>query len=203
MARKFEEKEIIFATNNPGKVRELKAMFAGKNLDIEVKTSGDFPDLEEPEETEDNFLGNALIKARYTAEATGKVVMADDSGFCVDALEGAPGVYSADWMYNEAGERDAQLAMGKVKDLMAMAENRKANFTTCLVLCWPDGHYETVEGHVYGEVVFPPRGDGGFGYDPIFQPEGYDITFGEMAAEEKNKFSHRANALKKILDKCF
>jgi len=202
MTRKFEGQELVLATQNKGKLKELKALLAKKGLDIDVKTTGDFPELESPEETEDNLLGNALIKAKYVSEKTGKVVISDDSGLCIDALDNAPGVYSADWAETENG-RDFNMAMNKVKELLKMSDNKKANFTTCLVLCWPDGHYETVEGKVFGEIVFPPRGTGGFGYDPIFQPDGFDITFGEMAVEEKNKLSHRANALELMLDKCF
>ncbi len=203
MIRKFEGTELIFASHNQGKIKELKAMFAEKGLDIAVKSADELEGLIEPEETEDNFLGNALIKGKYTAEATGKVVIADDSGFCVGALQDSPGVYSADWMYNEAGERDAVLAMNKVNKAMFGSEEKEAHFTTCLVLCWPDGHYETVEGRVEGEFTWPPRGDGGFGYDPIFTPNGYDQTFGEMGAEAKNKFSHRRNAFKLMMEKCF
>jgi len=202
MTRKFEGKELVFASHNKGKIKEIKELLSENGFNIEVKSAAEFEGLESPEETEDNFLGNALIKAKYVAEKTGKVALADDSGFCVDALDGAPGVYSADWTETENG-RDFMLGMNKVNNLMQGSTNKKSHFVTCLVLCWPDGHYEHVEGYVHGDVVWPPRGESGFGYDPIFQPEGYNITFGEMADADKNKLSHRANALKLMLDKCF
>jgi len=198
-ARKFEGKEIVFASHNKGKIAEIKTMFASKG--INVLSAADF-NLESPEETEDTFLGNALIKAKYVAEQTGKPALADDSGFCVEALDGAPGVYSADWTETENG-RDFVLGMNKVHNLMHGSNNNNAHFTTCLVLCWPDGHYETVDGIVKGAITWPPRGDSGFGYDPMFVPNGYNETFGEMAQEEKNKLSHRANAFKLIFEKCF
>jgi len=199
MTRKFIENELVFASHNKGKMKEVGEMFAGKG--IKVYSTADF-NLESPEETEDNFLGNALIKAKYTAEKTGKPALADDSGFCVEAIDGEPGVYSANWAETENG-RDFDMAMNMVIDKMGESDNKNASFVTCLVLYWPDGHYEHVEGRVSGSIVWPPRGDAGFGYDPMFVPEGHTRTFAEMGSDEKNGISHRGRAFEMLMEKCF
>lgn len=197
--RKFTGNELVFATHNKGKMKEINEMFEGKG--IKVYSTADF-NLESPEETEDNFLGNALIKAKYAAEKTGKPVLADDSGFCVEAIDGEPGVYSADWAETDNG-RDFNMAMKMVIDKMGESDNKNAHFVTCLVLYWPDGHYEHVEGRVSGAVTWPMRGASGFGYDPIFIPEGHTRTFAEMDSDEKNGISHRGRAFELLMEKCF
>ena len=160
--------------------------------------------LPEPEETGDTFAANAALKARAAAEASGLVALADDSGLQVAALDGEPGIRSARW----AGpEKDFQAAMRRVEDALSGLDNRAANFACALALCWPDddlgGHLETFEGFVYGTLVWPPRGENGFGYDPMFTADGHDITFGEMAPEDKHRISHRAAAFRKLVDGCF
>lgn len=200
MTRMFEGNELVLATNNQGKQAEIKQMFA--NSSIKIVTMGELG-IDSPEETEDNFLGNALIKGKYVAEKTGKPCLADDSGLCVDALDGAPGVYTADWGMNEAGVQDYSITSKKIEKLVGNNPNKKAHFTTVLVLCWPDNHCETVEGKVDGNLTFPARGDNGFGQDPIFVPEGDTRTFAEMTKDEKSQYSHRGRAFRLMMDKCF
>lgn len=195
--RKFSGDVLVLATHNKGKLAEITAMMQGIVPDVRI--AGDL-DLESPEETGMTFFENAAIKAVFVARETGFPALADDSGLCVSALDGDPGVYSADW----AGEpRDFNRAMKMVHERMGDNPDKSARFTTCCVLAWPDGHTEYSEGHVEGEMIWPPRGAKGFGYDPVFIPEGRDVTFAEMAAEDKNAISHRSRALKAILDKCF
>lgn len=190
-------KKLVLATHNDGKVKEIQNLLAPYK--IEVLSAKDF-DLAEPEETEDTFIGNATIKARYVQTACRLPALADDSGLCVDALNGAPGVYSADW----AGEpRDFQKAMSRVQDELGNNDNRKASFTSVLVLATKDGKLLTAEGHVDGTLVWPPRGSNGFGYDAMFVPEGESRTFGEMTLDEKKKFSHRARAFASLIAKYF
>jgi XTP/dITP diphosphohydrolase len=202
MSRKFRETSLVVATHNRGKLEEIRALIAP--FGVEVVSAGELG-LPEPEETETTFVGNARIKARAAVEATGKPVLADDSGITIDALDGAPGVYTADWAQVPGG-RDFVKAM---RDTWAKLEAtgapapRRAQFRCTLVLAWPDGHDEVFEGVVPGQVVWPMRGAEGHGYDPIFQPDGYDITFGEMAADEKNRISHRAAAFRKLVEECF
>ncbi len=200
MPRKFEGEELVLATNNPGKVAEINRMFEGKNIAVQTM---DELGVDSPEETEDNFLGNALIKAKYVSEKTGKPCLADDSGLCVDALDGAPGVYTADWAVAEDGSYDTNNATKKIEKLLAGNPNTKAHFVCCFVLYWPDGHYETVEGQIDGNLTFPARGENGFGQDPIFVPEDETRTFAEMTKDEKAKYSHRAKAFELMMDKCF
>jgi len=162
-------------------------------------------DLPEPEETETTFAGNARIKAHAAVQATGLPALSDDSGITVDGLDGAPGVYTADWAETPDG-RDFVLAMTRTWSELETRDApfpRNAQFRCCLVLAWPDGHDEVFEGVMPGQLVWPMRGDQGHGYDPIFQPNGYDITFGEMDRWEKNKISHRADAFKKLIEGCF
>ena len=184
---------LVAATHNPGKARELAALLEGR---FEVVTAGALG-LAEPEETEQTFEGNALVKARAAARASGLVALADDSGLSVAALGGAPGIFSARW----AGpDRDFGRAMALVQQRLAESESDDpaAWFTSALAVAWPDGPAVTVEGRVDGRLTFPPRGDKGFGYDPIFLPEGLTRTFGEMDASEKEALSHRARAFAKL-----
>ncbi len=193
-SRKLEPGCLIAATHNAGKVAELKDLF--EPMGFEIVSAIDLK-LDDPEETEDSFTGNAILKARAAAKATGKPALADDSGLDVFALGGAPGIYSARW----AGEpRDFGLAMEKVERELSEegSGNRSARFVAALALVWPDGHSEVFEGEVRGELVWPPRGSNGFGYDPMFVADGENITFGEMDPAKKHAMSHRADAFKKL-----
>jgi XTP/dITP diphosphohydrolase len=184
---------IVAATHNAGKAHELARLLEGR---FEIATAAEFA-LPEPEETELSFAGNALLKARAAADQAGLVALADDSGLSVTALAGAPGVYSSRW----AGpERDFARAIALVERRLAETENddRSAWFTCALALAWPDGPAVIAEGRVDGEIAFPPRGEKGFGYDPIFVPEGRTTTFGEMDDAEKGQLSHRARAFAKL-----
>lgn len=186
-------KSLLLATHNKGKVAEFREMLAG--LVDDLKSAADF-NLPEPEETETTFAGNAILKARAACEATGVACLADDSGLSVDDLNGDPGVYSARW----AGEsKDFAMAMNKVNEGLGDANGKAAHFTAVLALALPDGSVETFEGIINGTLVWPPRGDKGFGYDPMFVPNGHSITFGEMAAAKKHEISHRAIAVEKFL----
>lgn len=191
--------KIIIASHNAGKLREVAALLAPHG--IEVISAGALG-LPEPEETETSFLGNARIKAHTAARAAGMPALSDDSGFSVAALDGAPGVYTADWAMRPEGGRDYALAMGKVHDLAQHATDRAAWFTCALVLAWPDGHEEGFEGKAEGVWVWPPRGAHGFGYDPMFVPQGYSATFGEMDPDEKHRISHRAAAFALLAAAC-
>jgi len=185
--------KIVVATHNPGKAKELAAILDNR---FELVTAGALG-LPEPEETETTFVGNALIKARAAADASGLVALADDSGLSVAALGGAPGVYSARW----AGpEKDFALAMRKVEERLEETEGEDVSawFTCALAVAWPNGPAAVVEGRVDGQLVFPPRGTRGFGYDPIFLPNGHDQTFGEMDPAAKDAISHRALAFGKL-----
>ncbi len=201
MARQLRERRLVVASHNPGKVAEIRDLLAP--FGIETLSAAEV-ELPEPEETADTFVGNALLKARAGASGADMVALADDSGLQVSALNGAPGLFSARW----AGpERDFDLAMARVEKELSekggKGENsRAACFIAALALCWPDGHTESFEGRVYGHLVWPPRGGRGFGYDPMFQPDGYDITFGEMDPAEKHCISHRAVAFAKLLNAC-
>ncbi|MEP1767265.1 MAG: RdgB/HAM1 family non-canonical purine NTP pyrophosphatase [Sulfitobacter sp.] len=202
MSRKFEGDRILIATHNAGKLEEMREMFG--HLGITVVGAAEM-NLGEPDETEDTFIGNARIKARAAVAATGLPALADDSGIQVAALNNEPGVYTADWAETPKG-RDFVMAMNKTHDLLEKADAphpRAARFCTTFVLAWPDGHDEVVEGFVDGTFVWPMRGETGHGYDPIFQPLGETRTFAEMSHEEKNSMSHRADAFKKLLAKCF
>ena len=184
---------IVAATHNPGKVPEIRALLGGH---YEVVTAGSL-NIPEPDETETTFVGNALLKARHAADLSGEVALADDSGLSVAALDGAPGIFSARW----AGpEKDFALAMRKVEERLEEidSDDRRAWFTSALAVAWPNGPAVVVEGQVHGLLTFPPRGDRGFGYDPIFIPEGRDQTFGELDPAEKDALSHRARAFDKL-----
>ena len=200
--RRFDGKELVIASHNKGKLREIAALLAP--FGIAVSSAADHG-LEEPEETEDSFVGNARIKAHYAAKATGLPALSDDSGITVDALDGAPGVYTADWAETPQG-RDFPMAMTKVWTLLEERNAptpRTAAFNCTLVLAWPDGHDEVFEGRVGGQVVWPMRGGEGFGFDPIFLPDGETETFGEMDPARKHEMSHRAEAFRKLVQGCF
>jgi XTP/dITP diphosphohydrolase len=189
----FKGMRIVAATHNPGKIPEIAALLGGHYDVVSAGALG----LAEPDETESTFVGNALLKARQAAEASGEVAIADDSGLSVRALDGAPGIFSARW----AGpQRDFALAMRKVEERLEEigADDRAAWFTSALAVAWPGGPAVVVEGRIDGTLVFPPRGDRGFGYDPIFQPEGSAVTFGEMDPAEKAADNHRARAFAQL-----
>ena len=199
MTRIFRRSEkLVIASHNPGKVFEIGALL--KPLRIDVVGAGELG-LIEPEETGKTFTENAELKARLAAEASGLPALSDDSGMAVSALGGAPGIYSARW----AGpKKDFSAAIKRVNDalLMTGSSDRSCSFICVLSLAWPDGHIESFEGRVSGTAVFPPRGSHGFGYDPIFQPTGYDVTFGEMVPQDKHAMSHRAHAFSQLLEQC-
>lgn len=189
----FKGMRIVAATHNPGKIPEIAALLGGH---YDVVSAGGLG-LAEPDETETTFVGNALLKARHAAEASGEVAIADDSGLSVRALDGAPGIFSARW----AGPgKDFALAMRKVEERLEEigAEDRAAWFTSALAVAWPGGPAVVVEGRIDGTLVFPPRGDRGFGYDPIFQPTGSVVTFGQMDPAEKAADNHRARAFAQL-----
>ena len=180
---------LVAATHNPGKARELAALLEGR---FTVLSAGELG-IPEPEETETTFVGNALLKARHAAQHSGRVSLADDSGLSVTALGGSPGIYSARW----AGPgKDFAMAMDKVEERLieTASDDRGAWFTCALAVAWPDGPGVVVEGRVDGRLTFPPRGDKGFGYDPIFIPDGHGQTFGEMEQALKDSLSHRTHA---------
>jgi len=194
MTRKLGKGRLVAATHNKGKVKELKDLFEPAGLEVVSAIELGLP---EPEETELSFAGNALIKARAAAKATGEPALSDDSGLEVTALGGMPGVHTAIW----AGEpRDFYKAMEKVENLLQEigATDRSARFVSTLAVVWPDGHEEVFEGEVHGTLVWPPRGDKGFGYDPVFVAEGETQTFGEMDPAKKHAMSHRADAFRKL-----
>ncbi len=194
--RIFDGDELLIATHNSGKAREISELLAPY-----VKTfvtAGDL-DLPEPEETGKTFAENAILKAQAAAQASGKVSLADDSGLAVNALNGDPGIYSARW---GGPEKDFNLAMQKVHEALDDTEDRSAYFVCVLAMGWPDGHSEVFGGRVNGTIVWPMRGDKGFGYDPVFQADGYDITFAEMEPSDKHAISHRANAFELLVKHC-
>ena len=200
--------KIVVASHNAGKLREFADLMAP--FGIEAKSAKEYG-LPEPEETGTTFEENAYIKAFAAAKATGLPAMSDDSGLCVDALDGAPGVYTADWATRPDGTRDFMMAMERTQALLAEKGatepgQRTGRFVAVLCLCMPDGTAEYFRGEAEGRLVWPPRGTDGFGYDPVFQPDGFDVTFGEMTAEEKHGWkpgqatalSHRARAFQKF-----
>lgn len=185
--------EIVVASHNAGKIREIGDLLAP--LGVAALSAGALG-LPEPEETADSFVGNALLKARAAAAVTGRTALADDSGLTVRALGGEPGIHSARW----AGpERDFDLAMAKVNRALGDAADRRAAFVCALAMARPDGSEAVFEGTVTGRLVWPPRGDRGFGYDPIFVPDGHETTFGEMEPAAKHAISHRARAFAEML----
>ncbi len=188
---------LVIASHNPGKVREIGELLA--SFSVTAASAGDLG-LPEPEETGASFHENAALKATAAAEAAGLPALADDSGLVVPSLGGEPGIHSARW----AGpRRDFSAAMARVERALAGRADRSAYFACVLCLAWPGGPSESFEGRVEGALVWPPRGKRGFGYDPIFLPDGRDQTFGEMDPDEKHAISHRANAFAKLVDACF
>jgi XTP/dITP diphosphohydrolase len=199
MARRFNESRLIIASHNAGKLGEIAALMTP----LGVATVGASElGLDEPEETGLSFTENAVLKARAAAEATGAPALADDSGLVVAGLGGAPGIHSARWAETAQG-RDFAVAMARIEAELGDNAERRAYFICVLALYWPDGDCESFDGRVDGVLAFPPRGDRGFGYDPIFVPDGYHITFGEMEAGHKHTISHRADAFAKLVAACF
>jgi XTP/dITP diphosphohydrolase len=196
--RRLQGPSLILATHNAGKVREVAALLAPWGFEVVAAGSLGLP---EPAETETSFIGNARIKALAAARAAGLPALADDSGFSVAALEGAPGVFTADWAETPNG-RDYAMAMAKVEKLARHAADRRAWFSCALVLAWPDGHTEDFLGEAHGSWVWPPRGGQGFGYDPMFVPAGHGQTFGEMDPAVKHAISHRAAAFALLSAAC-
>ncbi|HID68454.1 MAG TPA: RdgB/HAM1 family non-canonical purine NTP pyrophosphatase [Roseibacterium sp.] len=202
MTRKFTGDRLLLATHNSGKLDEMTRLLAPFGVGVIGAAEMNLP---EPEETETTFVGNARIKAHAAARATGLPALADDSGIEIDALGGAPGVYTADWAETPDG-RDFVMAMTRThKELEAKnaPHPRTARFCCTLVIAWPDGHDEVFPGEMFGHVTWPMQGEQGHGYDPIFIPDGYAITLGEMPREQKNGISHRADAVAKFTAGCF
>jgi len=200
--RKFDGDKLVIASHNAGKLREIVDLLAPFGVSV---TSASDHGLDEPAETEATFAGNARIKAHYAAKATGLPALSDDSGITVDALNGDPGVYTADWAETPNG-RDFPMAMTKVWTLLEEKNApapRTAAFNCTLCLAWPDGHDEIFEGRVDGQVVWPMRGERGFGFDPVFLPNGETETFGEMDPARKKDMSHRSDAFRKLVAGCF
>ena len=202
---------LVLATHNAGKLAEFRGLCAP--FDIALTSAAEL-ELPEPEETGDTFEKNAILKASAAMETSGLPALADDSGLAVEALGGAPGVYTADWATREDGTRDFDMAMRKVEGALedagaATDDTRRAAFVAVLCLAWPDGTTELFRGEAHGTLVWPPRGNDGFGYDPVFRPDGHERTFGEMSAEEKHGWkpgdrdalSHRARAFKLFAEK--
>lgn len=197
MARRFTENRLIIASHNPGKVREIEELLAPWS--VEVVSAAEL-NLPEPEETGLTFVANAKLKADAAALAANLPALADDSGLAVNALDGAPGIYSARW---GGPEKDFDMAMARVNNEMGDTADRGARFVCALALTWPDGHSEVFEGTVDGTLVWPPRGNRGFGYDPMFLADGDTGTYGEIDPAEKHAKSHRAVAFRKLIDACF
>ncbi len=197
MARRFDGGRLVIASHNPGKVKEIGDLL--RPYGAEAIAAGELG-LAEPEETGSTFAENAELKALAAARQANLPALADDSGLAVDALDGRPGIRSARW----AGpDKDFAVAMRRVEDELGGAAERGARFVCALALAWPDGHCETFEGEVKGSLVWPPRGTRGFGYDPIFVPNGFDLTFGEFGPEAKHAISHRADAFRKLVEASF
>jgi XTP/dITP diphosphohydrolase len=210
--RKLDTKTIVVASHNAGKIREIQDLIGP--FGFAAKSAADLNFIE-PDETGTTFEENAAIKALASAKASGLPALSDDSGLMIDALGGDPGVYTANWAEKPDGTRDFGMAMEKVEAALSKTganepAQRGARFISVLCLAWPDGHTELFRGEVEGTVVWPPRGSQGFGYDPVFQPQGYDVTFGEMSAEQKHGWkpgepqalSHRARAFKLFVETC-
>jgi XTP/dITP diphosphohydrolase len=202
MARRFLGRKLVVATHNPGKLREIGELL--QPFGVRVLSAAGLG-LPAPEETGAGFIANAEIKARAAADGAALPALADDSGLAVAALDGAPGIYSARWA---EGGKDFRAAMERVeRELQARGAaapaRRGARFVCALSLCWPDGHCESFEGSVPGTLVWPPRGERGFGYDPMFQPAGHSLTFGEMEPAAKHAISHRAAAFRQLTRACF
>lgn len=210
--RRLDTRQLLLASHNAGKLAEIRQLMEPYGFAV---TSASDHNLPEPPEEGTSFEDNAYTKAHAAARATGMVALSDDSGLCVEALDGAPGVYTADWAEKEDGSgRDFERAMAKVEKAFADLgidpsdeAARRGYFCAVLCLCWPDGHAEYFRGEAHGTLVWPPRGDRGFGYDPVFRPDGHARTFGEMSAQEKHGWSpgqeglsHRARAFSKFAE---
>jgi len=201
--RKLAPGKLVIATHNAGKVREITALLAPYGMDTVSAAELNLP---EPDETGTTFVANAEIKARSAADLSGLPALADDSGLCVEALGGDPGVYTANWAETADGSRDWMLAMTKVQAKLAALgpdASRAATFVSTLALAWPDGHVEWFEGRIDGTLVWPPRGAAGFGYDPMFVPLGDTRSFAEMPFEEKQANNHRARAFAALVAAVF
>lgn len=201
MPRRFDDRRLLVASHNPGKVREIGDLL--RPFGVQVLSAAEL-DAPEPEENGATFIENAMIKSLSGAKHAGFPALSDDSGLVVPALDGAPGLYSARW----AGPtKDFKVAMTRVWDELEARQvpqsDRRAYFICALSLAWPDGHVENFEGRIDGRLIWPIRGEKGFGYDPMFVPDGYDITFGEMDSDAKHKISHRARAFAQLVDACF
>ena len=192
--------KLVIATHNPGKLREIAELIEPLGI---ACVGAEELGLPEPEEIGNTFVDNADLKAREAADLSGLPALADDSGLCVDALHGAPGIFSARWAEDADGNRDWTRAMEKVwREVEAAGPEagHDAHFACALAIAWPnDGQVENFEGRVDGTLTWPPRGDKGFGYDPMFVPAGHDVTFGEMDPVEKHRISHRADAFRKLV----
>jgi XTP/dITP diphosphohydrolase len=202
-ARRFTGGNLVIASHNKGKVREIGELLAqpGIAVPVQVISAGELG-LPEPDETGTTYIENAVLKARAAASAAKLPALADDSGFDVRAIGGQPGIYAARW----AGpSKDFDLAMQKVWDAMQQSgsDDRHAEFVCALALAWPDGHVDAFEGRIAGGIVWPPRGDRGFGYDPMFVPDGQALSYGEMDSEWKHADSHRARAFRQLVAACF
>ncbi|MFW5679184.1 MAG: RdgB/HAM1 family non-canonical purine NTP pyrophosphatase [Pseudomonadota bacterium] len=201
MARAFTQRHLLLATHNPGKVREFEDLLQPTGVVLQTRD-----DLPEPEETGATFLENARLKAEAAVAATGQPALADDSGLEVHGLDGAPGIHSARWA---GAPRDFAPAMARIERELVdrfgslEAADRHCAFVAVLVLAWPDGHVEVAEGRLEGTLVFPPRGAGGFGYDPIVQPLGETRTCAELSAKEKAAISHRGRAVRALIQRCW
>jgi XTP/dITP diphosphohydrolase len=196
MPRRFIDRKLVIASHNPGKAKEIAELL--RPFAIEIVSAATLG-LPEPDETANSFIGNAKLKALAATQACGLPALADDSGLCVDALDGAPGIFSARWAGPSKNFGDA---MDRVLKGIA-GKSRNAHFIAALALAWPDAHCEVFEGRVDGVLVDAPRGLRGFGYDPIFKPNGYDLTFGEMDPDAKHRMSHRADAFRQLVAGCF
>ena len=197
MTRRFDGGRLVVASHNLGKVREIDDLL--RPFDVEPVSAGELG-LPEPVEDGLTFEANAILKAEAAANQSGLPALSDDSGLAVTALDGAPGIFSARW---GGPEKDFQHAMQRVQEEIGENPDRSAQFVCALALAWPDGHVETFLGSVDGTLVWPPQGDRGFGYDPMFMPLGGDETFSEMDQVHKHAISHRADAFRKLVTACF
>lgn len=198
--RLFEEPKLLIASHNQGKIREIATLLGPLQV---LTVSAASLNLEEPEETGATFIENAKLKALAGMKATGLPCLADDSGLVIPALNGQPGIYSARWARISDGTTDFSQAISRITKEMADKEDYSAHFVCALTLVWPDGFDVTIEGKAYGHLTFPPQGTKGFGYDPIFIPEGHSITYAQMPPEQKQRTSHRAIAIQKMIRECF
>lgn len=198
MARSFTQEELVLATHNTGKVREISELL--RPYRISIQSAGELK-LAEPVEDGKSFIENAVIKAKAAAKASGLPALSDDSGLCVHDLNNEPGIHSARWAGDEKNFGKAMLNIWEM--LQSIPDPWDAHFVCALALVWPDGHTETFEGKIFGRITWPPRGDQGFGYDPIFVPVGEEKTFGEMRPDIKHSMSHRAEAFDMLTRSCF